>query len=144
MPKHYCPSCGAANEFSITPPKFCSQCSSSFNVALGSSPVPMAPAAPVKPKLVPYREESNGFDESEFPPTPNLRIPKKLEVEVEMDADPRQKIEHVMGSNLDANGNPLTTETFSRPKAAVDINAWRAKLRQTQRHEIGGSGGNEE
>lgn len=143
MPKHYCPSCGAANEFSITAPKFCSQCSASFNVALGSAPAPVTTQQPARPKLVPYREDDNGFDEDNFPPTPNLRIPKKLDIEIEVDADPRQKIEHVIGSNLDANGKPLTTETFSRPKAAVDLNAWRNKLRQTQRHEVGGAGGNE-
>ncbi len=145
MPKHYCPSCGAANEFTITAPKFCNQCSSAFNVAVGSVSVLTQPAAQ-KPKLVPYRDDDD-YDDGR---APHIKIPAKLDVEIEMDPDPRQKAEHIVGSNVDANGNLISNQGFSRPTPQLDaasakqrVAQWRARLQTVQRHDVGGSGGAE-
>ncbi len=81
MPKTYCPTCGAGTEYSLSAPKFCSNCGGGFTVSftLANSP------RPGKPPLSRQQAVIDGDDEEyyEEQPARRLKFPKKLDITVE-------------------------------------------------------------
>lgn len=133
MPKQYCPSCGSGNEYTLTAPKFCNQCGSTFTSAVAS----VKPVAPARPKLVAYTED----DDDE--PIQEVRIPRKLDVEWEVAPMERLSLASIMRGSEDKIVIDKRGKKLSKKAAAERLGEWRNKLQTTQRHEVGGSGGNE-
>ena len=148
MPKQYCPTCGATNEYSVTlpAPKFCGQCSKSLSVA--SVSVTTAPAYSAAPRdiiavpprrlLKAYGRDDDDEDEDDGPV--NIRVPRKLDIEFEVDVQERPKLGSIMQGSQSSVSIDKGGKRLSQKARKERLTEWRGKLQTMQRHDIGGAG----
>lgn len=144
MSKKYCPHCGAGTDYSLTPPKFCSQCAQGFDSAIASqSPAPVrvvtvasAPAAP-RPLLVPYRDDDGEEDDAPRE-VANLRIPKKAAVSYELDSSSKVSLGSVMQGSADSVTIEKGGKKLSKKARREKVSEFRSNLLTTPRHDLGG------
>lgn len=137
MPKHYCPSCGSGNDYTLSVPKFCGQCGKSFaQASLGAAPVTQQPS---RPKLVPYR----GDDDDDAEPV-QISVPAKLDVEWEVEPRQRQTLGSIMQGSEDKAVFDKGGKRLGKKAVKQKVEEWRSKLQTTVRHEVGGARGGEE
>lgn len=81
MNKIYCPSCGGATEYTITKPKFCGSCGSSFIIASENVKAKSLPAK--KSRIRQYAQENIEEDNEDEVLEEEVIAPQKLSVSIE-------------------------------------------------------------
>ena len=137
MPKQYCPSCGSANDYSTSPPKFCNQCAKPMSISIATVQAPSVAISAPRRATRPVEDEE---EDIYFEP------PAKLSVEWEVEKPQRPSF----ASLLQGDQNKIQFDKPKRGKGkkanaqeaaqrAQRVSKWREFMGRTQRHDIGGS-----
>ena len=103
--KKYCQSCGTLHEFTLTPPRFCENCGTSF----GGAVAPKKATATIVPAKQPPRKEAPLDEQLE---DADKEVPQISRIEVEIEVDSAPKITF---------GNAKNARSFSRDKTTKPL-----------------------
>ena len=114
--KMYCQSCGSPTEYTLSTPKFCSCCGTSFNKVTASQPKPVKK---LTPKVeVESEEDLDDEDESDGEEVTQIPDTSKLTAHVEVDDRRRKTTIRDLACNAPRSNNSSQSSTKLPSKKA--------------------------